>query len=119
MKKILLVGGILGIIIISCSKSAPTINNGGGDMVDCTGITPSFAADVSPIIQSSCAANSGCHGTGSSNGPGPLLNYDQISKAKVAIRSAVHTGTMPLVGKLSTTQKNTIICWIDNGSAAN
>ena len=46
--------------------------------VDCSGPAKSFVTDVSPVFQTSCTINSGCHGTGSGNGHGPLLNYSQI-----------------------------------------
>jgi len=117
----MLIFGTIGIIIISCSKSTTDkVNGGGGNTttVDCTGVAATFSADANPIIQTNCATNSGCHGSGSSNGPGPLLTYDQIFNARVAIRSAVLSGAMPLGGTLSTAQKNTIACWIDNGASS-
>lgn len=103
-------------ITISCSKS----NNGGGTTtVDCSTVTnKAFAADVSSIIQNSCA-QSGCHNSGSGNGPGALTNYTQIAGAASTIRSSVSSGRMPKSGSLTTTQKNSIICWIDNGAPNN
>ena len=122
MKRILFVFGMIGIVIISCSKSSEKTdgsNPGGGTTtIDCTGVAATFSADVNPIIQTNCATNSGCHGAGSSNGPGPLLTFAQISNNKAAIRSAVLSGAMPLGGSLSTAQKNTIACWIDHGAVS-
>lgn len=104
------------LLIPSCSKD----NGGGGSTpLDCTTITnKAFAPDVSPIIQSSCAIP-GCHGTGSTNGPGQLTNYTEIFSARTNIRSAVSSGRMPQTGSLSTAQKNVIICWIDSGAPNN
>jgi hypothetical protein len=87
--------------------------------VDCSGPAKSFVTDVSPVFQTSCAINSGCHATGSNNGPGPLLNYSQIFNARTDIRSAVASGHMPLNATLTATEKNAILCWIDNGSPNN
>lgn len=117
-KKIKLVSALaFAIGIVSCSKD----NNGGGGTftVDCSTVTnKAFAADVNPIIQSTCAV-SGCHATGSGNGPGALTTYSQISAAASRIRTAVANGSMPQGGSLSTSQKNSIICWIDNGAPNN
>ena len=105
--------------LYACSKSNAGGSTGGGTIMTptCTG-TKSFAADVNPIIQNSCAI-SGCHASGSFNGPGALTTYTQIFNARAAIRTAIANGTMPKTGTLSTDQRNTIICWIDNGAESN
>jgi hypothetical protein len=112
-------------IAISCSKSGTTGGGGngggggGGTTVNCSAVSnKSFAADVNPIIQSTCNVVS-CHAAGSINGPGPLTNYTQVSGASAAIRQAVSTGAMPQGGTLTTAQKNSIICWVDNGAPNN
>jgi hypothetical protein len=108
-------------ITVSCSKSSDGGGgSGGGGSTTCSGVTNNkFAADVNPIIQAACSLNSGCHGTGSSNGPGELLTYTQIFNARVSIKSSVVSGTMPKSGSLSTAQKNSIICWVDAGGQNN
>jgi hypothetical protein len=109
-------------ITISCSKSSDSGggSGGGGGSTTCSGVTNNkFAADVNPIIQASCSLNSGCHGAGSSNGPGELLTYNQIFNARVSIKNSVVSGTMPKSGSLSTAQKNSIICWVDAGGLNN
>lgn len=112
---------------MSCSKRGSTTggslmngNNGGGGSttVNCTSVPKSFSADVNPIIQSFCNI-SGCHNTGSTNGPGPLTNHAQVAAAASQIRTAIITGAMPQNGTLSTAQKNSIVCWIDNGALDN
>ena len=124
MKKGILV--ILGsfLLIASCSKGGSDDGGGGnggggGSSVNCTGVASAFAANVNPIIQSTCATDATCHGAGSANGPGPLLTHLQISNARVAIKTAVASGTMPKNGTLTTAQKNSIICWVDAGAPNN
>ena len=99
-------------LINACSKK-PEFN------ADCSGPAKSFVTDVSPVFQTSCAINSGCHATGSGNGPGPLFNYSQIFNSRADIRSAVASGHMPLNATLTASQKNAILCWIDNGAPNN
>lgn len=107
-------------LIISCTKGSDSTSNGGGGNYtpSCTGTAKSFSADVFPIFQNVCSA-SGCHNSGSSNGPGALTNYNQIFSARRDIRAAVLSGEMPENSTLSTAQKNNIICWIDSGAPNN
>jgi len=101
-------------LLYACKKSADTTSS-----VDCSGTAKSFATDVNPIIQASCATNSGCHGGGSNNGPGELRTYTEIFNARSSIRAAVLSGAMPQNGSLTTAQKTAIICWIDSGATNN
>jgi hypothetical protein len=101
--------------LFACSKSsmdAPAKS-------ECSSAPKSFAHDANPIIQTSCAFDSDCHGTGSTSGPGPLLTYSEIFNARHAISSAVASGVMPKDASLSASDKNAILCWIDNGAANN
>jgi hypothetical protein len=111
MKKTIITGSAF-LLFIACSKDSVPFT------ADCS-TAKSFATDVSPIIQSSCAISSGCHATGSSNGPGALTNYSQVFNARSSIRTAVADGTMPQNGSLTTAQKDAILCWIDSGAANN
>lgn len=79
--------------------------------------TISFAAQVAPVIAASCAQPS-CHNAGSTKGPGALTNYNQVFNARNDIRREVFNGSMP-PGGLSQADKQTIICWIDNGAPNN
>ncbi|HKB43557.1 MAG TPA: hypothetical protein VKC90_04180 [Chitinophagaceae bacterium] len=115
---------VVSCLIISCSKSG-TVNNGsansgGGGVTttNCTSVPKSFATDVNPIIQSFCNV-SGCHNSGSTNGPGPLTNYNQVFAARISIRAAIASGAMPQNATLSVAQKNSILCWIDSGADNN
>src|SRR5258705_13995075 len=114
MKKgLVLIPIFLLMLVFACSKSSS------GFSADCGGTAKSFASDVNPIVQSSCATNAGCHASGSINGPGALTTYSQIYNARSDIRSAVSSGAMPQNGSLSIAQKNSIICWVDNGAQNN
>lgn len=107
------------IVILACSKSSDSgSNNNNPTTLDCSTVPKTFTSDAAPIFQNSCAI-SGCHAAGSANGPGPLTTYAQISTSAVAIRAAVSSGRMPKTGSLTTAQKNTILCWIDNGAPNN
>ena len=105
-------------LVVACTKRHDdTIGTSGSG--NCSGPAKSFAADVNPIIQSSCAGSAFCHGSGSTAGPGPLLTYTQVFNARSSVRSAVSSGRMPPNGGLSATQKNSIMCWIDDGAPNN
>jgi hypothetical protein len=108
-------------LFFACGKDPENAPGGGGSggSTACSSPAKSFAADVNAIIQTSCATGSGCHGSGSLVGPGPLLTYLQVFNARSSIRSAVSSGRMPPNGGLSATQKNSIICWIDSGAPNN
>jgi hypothetical protein len=120
MKKALALIGIGLIVLYSCSKDSGGSGGGGGSAVNCATVTnKAFAADVAPIIASSCATNASCHAAGSVNGPGALTTFSQISSAASAIKSSVQSGRMPQGSSLSTSQKNSIICWVDSGAPNN
>jgi len=104
-------------LLVSCSKSGSGIDDG-GTAINCDGVSKNFVIDVNPIIQTFCNQAT-CHDAGSSNGPGPLTNYTQVFNARLQIREAVRSGTMPQNTTLSTAQRNTIICWIDGGAVNN
>ena len=82
----------------------------------CNGVDISYAANVHPIITAKCATNSGCHGDGSVNGPGPLTDYSKVKAAASRIKAAVVSGIMPKTGTISAAQIQTIKCWADNGT---
>ena len=109
------------LITAGCSKEADDPGTGGGVVgnLDCNTVTNKlFAADVNPIIQSTCN-RSGCHAAGSTNGPGPLTTYAEIYNARVQVRSVMSLGTMPPGGALTYAQRSYIICWIDSGAPNN
>ena len=115
---------VVSCLIISCSKRGAisngesNVNGGGITTASCTSVPKLFATDVNPIIQSFCNV-SGCHNSGSTNGPGPLTNYNQVFTARISIRAAIASGAMPQNATLSVAQKNSILCWIDSGADNN
>jgi len=100
----------------SCSGSKDESVDPAPVPATCNGVAISFAGNVNPIISTKCATNSGCHGEGSANGPGPLTSYELIKAAAGSIRSAVVAGRMPKNGSLTNAQIATIKCWVDNGT---
>lgn len=96
----------------ACSKSSTENND------TCGSVTRTFSADVNPIVQAYCN-QTGCHSSGSINGPGALTNYTQIFNAKAVIRTQIKEGLMPQNATLSASQRNGIICWIDSGAPDN
>ena len=113
MKRVIICLVGIAVVAAACSKG-----NSGAATVDCSGEAKSFVTDVNPVIQANCVS-AGCHSSGSNNGPGALISYQQIFNARSSIRSAVASGSMPQGGSLSASQKNAIICWIDNGATNN
>ncbi len=120
MRKIVTIFIIVIFIIystISCSKDPGS--GTGGTTLDCNSVSnKAFAADVNPIIQARCNI-AGCHASGSFNGPGAFTNYAEVFNARSLIRSAIASGRMPQGGALSTSQKNSVLCWIDSGAPNN
>lgn len=114
MKKGFLSIIFFAVLIYSCSKSSS-----GTQATDCSNSSYSFSSNVSPLFQTYCATSSGCHASGSQNGPGPLVTYAQIYAARLSIRDAVASGLMPKGTTLSSAERSVIICWIDNGAVNN
>jgi hypothetical protein len=114
IKKIagVLTGGIL--LIYGCYNNKEELLYGN---TSCDGNT-SFALNVNPIIQANCAIPD-CHAAGSTNGPGPLITYEQIKNVDVKIKSAVVSRFMPKTGSLTASQIRTISCWVDAGAPNN
>jgi len=109
------IGVVITIIIAACSSDD---NSAEDTSIDCSGVTLNYTSDAAPVIQASCA-KSGCHASGSSNGPGALVNYAQVYAARSEIFTAVSSGSMPKDSRLSSNEKNIILCWIQNGASNN
>lgn len=112
MKTIIFIFAVSILIINACSKSKTIAD------IDCS-TSKSWSSDVSPVIISSCSYSSGCHASGSNNGPGALVNYQQVYNNRAAVRSSVVSGRMPEKGSLSSSALSAIVCWIDAGAANN
>lgn len=114
MKSPLSIVAVLAVVLIafSCSK-----DSGSGQNATCT-TTKTFTNDALPAIQTYCAT-SGCHATGSSNGPGALTTYNQIYSNRAAISQSITSGRMPQGTTLPSVAYSNIICWINQGAANN
>lgn len=105
MKKILFVALISIGLISGCSKDNTTATS---YTPNCSGAVKSYKTDVAPIIRTSCG---GCHQN--------FGTYSLLFGSRSSVRSMVVSGQMPQGSTLSTTQKDAIVCWIDNGAANN
>lgn len=115
MKKVFIALSVCLALFIGCTNDKDELLNPGGG--DCTGVNASFVNDVLPIIQANCQ---GCHGVGSSNGPGQLTTYTEIANAGVRIKNAVVTGFMPRnAAPLPAAEIGKIRCWVDSGTPNN
>lgn len=115
MKKVLITLSVCLAVFISCTNDKDELLNPLGS--DCTGVNASFVNDVLPIIQANCQ---GCHGAGSTNGPGQLTNYTEIKNAAARIKNAVITGFMPRnAAPLPAAEIRLIRCWVDSGTPNN
>ena len=111
-RKIISLSLFIIVLAGACAKS----NSGDTTFtLDCSTVAK-FSTEVAPIISSTCATKTGCHASGSIEGPGPLTNYTQIFTSRASIRDAIVRGIMPKEGTLSNAQKNAIVCWIDSGA---
>ena len=124
-RTITLIAFILITIALAVACSKETASNGGTTgqpnptSNPCDGNSAQFAQDIFPLIQTKCATSSGCHGTGSFNGPGALTSFQVIKDNASRIQNAVNSGRMPLNGSLSSTQLKQINCWVNSGSLNN
>jgi uncharacterized protein (DUF2141 family) len=80
-----------------------------------TGTT--FTANIKSIIDTSCATNSDCHGSGAGGTHPEFLTYQQVKDKASTIFSKVNSGAMPKGGtKLPQGQIDLIACWINDGT---
>jgi len=114
MKKLLFALSLLMIFVWACKKDS--VGNSSFTS-DCSGAAKSYASDIAPIIQTYCNSGSGCHAAGGREIP--LATYSQVYNNRSAIRASVISGSMPQNSSLTNAQKNTTVCWIDNGASNN
>jgi hypothetical protein len=70
---------IFGVVTVLCLLFACSKNSMDTPAsVDCSA-SKSFATEVNPIVQTSCATDSDCHGSGSSSGPGDYVPIHRYS----------------------------------------
>ncbi|MFM2135487.1 MAG: hypothetical protein RL021_887 [Bacteroidota bacterium] len=75
---------------------------------DCSGAPKTFSADAKPALQSNCVS---CHSQ--------YANYNTVKNEAASIRSAIANGSMPKGKKMSDSDKNKVMCWIDSGAPNN
>ncbi len=110
-------------LIFSCKKT-DTENEGAvnqvyRDKTDCTGSTPTYTADIAPVLNSSCAI-SGCHNSQTRAHNLDLSNYSS-TKGSFDLHSLICSISwdgceqMPQGGsKLPDATIKKIICWSKN-----
>src|SRR5690349_21334282 len=111
-----MIGLLMVLSVTSCSKSdsGGTVTPPPPVTTNCSGVNPSFSAEVFPLMQAKCAT-SGCHNAGSTNKGGPFTSYALINAKSGTIKAQVTSGAMPQTGTLTAAEKSAIICWVNNG----
>jgi hypothetical protein len=110
------------IALIFSSVVFPGCGDDAVEKIDCSGITPTYSADIAPILNATCA-DDGCHGSVNSQAGIKLTNYAETkagsgnSKFLKAIKYQSGATAMPPdpALKLSDAQVKLIECWIQNG----
>lgn len=77
-------------------------------------------ADVQSILSTNCAT-SGCHAAGNGAGRQPLSTFNEVKTCieSFTLKTRVENGSMPPGGSMSTTDKNKLIDWINQGYPEN
>lgn len=104
MKPLMYVIAFIAILFSACKKDALSSSY----TPECSGTTKSYVNDVAPVIASNCSS---CHSEYST--------YSKVKNAASSIRNAIVNGSMPSKGSMSTADKNTVVCWLDNGALNN
>lgn len=114
MKKIIFALLGFGLILASCGKD---------DLItyDCTGLTPTYTADVKALMDTHCAT-AGCHDAVAKEHGYDLSTYQTVisdAEKNAFMGSMQHVKgyhAMPEdAAKFSDTDLQTISCWIENG----
>ena len=102
-------------IWMSCSKEDTPV-------ADCSGTTPTYTADIAPILNASCAL-SGCHTSAFPSDGVDLSSYQKAKSASLngkVLASMKHSSgakAMPLGGaKLPDADIQKVACWIAGGA---
>ena len=110
MRKSIIVILLFAFVIIgqltSCNKTS--------DESSCDPAT-SFSNTVKPILDKSCNTVS-CHDDLVITA---LNKFQTVHDGAQQIKISIQSGRMPKGGTLSSTDKNAIFCWIDNGAKNN
>jgi hypothetical protein len=103
------------LIFLSCGKEDP-------DPVECSGLNPTYTADIKPILDASCA-KSGCHDAVTAQNGVNLSTYataSAISQEERFLGVIQHKAGFPPMpfdgGKLPDGQIELLTCWVQDGS---
>jgi hypothetical protein len=112
--KIILASLLVLTIVYACKKDSITT-------YDCTGVTPTYNADIKTIVDANCAT-SNCHNASSKADGIDLSTYEFTklnSTSDKFMKSIQHVGgaeSMPRgASKLSEDKIKLIYCWVQNG----
>ena len=107
----------LFVLFAGCTKDEDPV-----DTIDCTGLTPTYTADIKAILDASCA-KSGCHDSATQSDGKNLSNYAGASAVSVtneflgAIQHRQGFIPMPKDGpQLDADKVRLLSCWVQNGS---
>ena len=91
------------------------------DIVECTGVTPTYTSNVKAIMNAHCAT-SGCHNASSKKSGYDLSSYESTKSAagnKAFVASIQHNSRYSQLpqgaSKLSDAAIKTVACWVQNG----
>jgi len=114
-KSLLLLVVCLTFFFAACSKDPDT-------NIDCTGLTPTYNADIKPILDASCAI-SGCHDAITQQNGYDFSNYESAKAGSQggrflgAIQHKSDFVAMPYnLPKLSDDKIQQLTCWVETGS---
>jgi len=109
----------LGMVLLCALGFAACQKTTSSATIDCTGVTPTYTADIKTIMTGNCATKA-CHSAGTAAGGYDLSNYASCKSAKDRIVGSVQhlSGyqSMPQgAAKLDDASIKKIVCWSQNG----
>ncbi len=117
---------VLGLIITlgyACGSDDEGGGDGGGSMADDCSVERSYANDIVPILNSTCAIPN-CHVNGFANGDFGTYEGLKVTADAGVLRGQISNNVMPPQNsagptELTDAQKTTFLCWIDDGALDN
>lgn len=114
-------GAVFAGLILSCYSCKKSEDTNYADAATCTS-TPTYTADVAPILNASCATP-GCHNASSKRDGIDLSTYasakSEFTKSNTALASVHHASGVKAMpqgqSKLSDASINKLDCWVKNG----
>lgn len=100
---------VMFFLLISCSKSSDNL------ALNTCDPNVSYARTILPILNTNCNT-SGCHDDITTTA---LNNYQIVHDGAMQIKISIIAGRMPKNKVLQTSEKNAILCWVDNGAKNN